>query len=64
MTKLLATSNSIPLTIIRLALGIAFFAHGAQKMLGWYGGPGFHGHDGLLRRFRDSGALCFAGDYC
>ena len=24
----------------RVVLGIIFFAHGAQKMLGWYGGPG------------------------
>ncbi len=23
-------------------LGLIFFAHGAQKMLGWYAGPGFH----------------------
>lgn len=22
-------------------LGVAFFAHGAQKVLGWFGGPGF-----------------------
>jgi putative oxidoreductase len=26
--------------IIRIVLGIIFFAHGAQKTLGWYGGPG------------------------
>ena len=26
--------------IARIILGIIFFAHGAQKMLGWYGGPG------------------------
>src|ERR1700756_6034361 len=26
--------------IARILLGIIFFGHGAQKMLGWYGGPG------------------------
>lgn len=26
--------------IARITLGIIFFAHGAQNMLGWYGGPG------------------------
>jgi putative oxidoreductase len=30
-------------TILRLVLGIVFFAHGAQKMLGWFGGYGFSG---------------------
>src|SRR5436853_7818442 len=28
------------LGVARIVLGIVFFAHGAQKMLGWYGGPG------------------------
>jgi putative oxidoreductase len=41
--KLLATSNEFTLTLIRLVLGVVFFAHGAQKMLGWFGGYGFHG---------------------
>ena len=26
--------------IARVVLGVIFFAQGAQKMLGWYGGPG------------------------
>jgi putative oxidoreductase len=29
--------------VIRLSLGAIFFAHGAQKMLGWWGGAGFSG---------------------
>jgi len=39
--KLLATSNSLPLAILRVTLGIVMFPHGAQKMLGWFGGQGF-----------------------
>ena len=28
------------LTIARIVLGVIFFAHGAQKLLGWFGGAG------------------------
>jgi putative oxidoreductase len=43
MKGLLRTENDIALTIVRLVLGIIFFAHGSQKALGWFGGYGFHG---------------------
>ena len=42
MEVLLHTRPDWVLTIARLLLGIVFFAHGAEKMLGWFGGPGFH----------------------
>jgi putative oxidoreductase len=41
--KLTATTDDPVLTILRLVLGIVFFFHGAQKMLGWFGGYGFSG---------------------
>lgn len=39
--SILKTDSSISSLFLRLSLGIVVFAHGAQKMLGWYGGPGF-----------------------
>ena len=46
--KLFSTSNDFTLTLGRLVLGVVFFAHGAQKMLGWFGGYGFHGTMGFF----------------
>jgi putative oxidoreductase len=46
--KLVSTSNDFTLTLVRLVLGVVFFAHGAQKMLGWFGGYGFHGTMGFF----------------
>ena len=46
--RIMNTSNDIALTVIRLVLGSVFFAHGAQKMLGWFGGYGFSGTMGFF----------------
>ena len=46
--KLLATSNDWALTLLRLVMGVVFFMHGAQKMLGWFGGYGFSGTMGFF----------------
>jgi putative oxidoreductase len=40
---LFKTNNSTAPLIARLMLGIVMFPHGAQKMLGWFGGYGFSG---------------------
>ena len=37
---LLATYPSVSMLLVRLGAGIVFFAHGAQKVFGWFGGPG------------------------
>ena len=34
--------------IARLAIGITIFPHGAQKLLGWFGGYGYDGTMGFL----------------
>jgi putative oxidoreductase len=46
--KLLTTSNDWTLSLLRLVMGLIFFAHGAQKMLGWFGGYGFSGTMGFF----------------
>jgi putative oxidoreductase len=40
LRDLFSTNPDWILTFIRIILGVVFFAHGAQKLLGWFGGPG------------------------
>jgi putative oxidoreductase len=49
MGELLATSPSWAIAIVRIVLGVIFFAHGAQKVLGWFGGYGLKGTTGYLQ---------------
>jgi putative oxidoreductase len=48
LQKLFSTKDDAALAIIRLVLGGVMFAHGAQKMLGWFGGYGFTGTMGYF----------------
>lgn len=45
---LIRTRDDGALTVIRITLGLVMFAHGAQKMLGWFGGYGFNGTMGYF----------------
>lgn len=46
--RLFETPNDISLALLRIVLGVIFFAHGAQKLLGWFGGNGFSGTMGFF----------------
>jgi len=50
MEHLFATYPSWSMLVIRLGLGIVFFAHGAQKVLGWFGGHGLKGTIGYFQQ--------------
>ena len=46
--KLMRTDDSVAILVMRLALGIVIFPHGAQKVLGWFGGYGLSGTWGWM----------------
>jgi putative oxidoreductase len=48
LSKILRTSDDKLLTLLRVALGVVLFPHGAQKVLGWWGGFGFSGTMGFF----------------
>jgi len=43
MKNFFATTDDRVLTLIRVVLGLVILPHGAQKLLGWFGGYGFSG---------------------
>ena len=50
MELVFATYPSWSHLIVRVALGVIFFAHGAQKVLGWFGGNGLKATIGAFQR--------------
>jgi putative oxidoreductase len=50
--KLIHTNSDPVPTVLRLVLGAVIFAHGAQLMLGWWGG---HGFSATMHGFEQSG---------
>jgi len=45
---LFKTDNDVSTFLLRVLLGVVFFPHGAQKVLGWFGGYGFSGTMGFF----------------
>ena len=48
MIHLIKTDDAWSGLVLRLMLGLVMFPHGAQKLLGWYGGFGFTGTIGFF----------------
>lgn len=44
------TNDSWAGPILRIGLGVVIFAHGVQKLLGWYGGNGFEATMGFFAK--------------
>lgn len=57
-TSILATTDSVSLLVLRVALGIVILPHGLQKVFGWFGGWGL---DGTLGWFASIGIPAFLG---
>jgi len=65
--KLINTEHDIATGVLRIMLGIVFFPHGAQKVLGWFGGYGFAGtYDAFTNKMGIPGLfalLAFAAEF-
>lgn len=50
-------SATLAHSALRIAAGAAYFSHGAQKLLGWFGGFGDGGTAELMTRFGAAGVI-------
>jgi len=48
LKKLFHTDDDTATMVLRVLLGVVFFPHGMQKLLGWFGGYGFDGTMGFF----------------
>src|SRR5688572_8844602 len=66
LKKILNTDDAWAPVAVRLALAVVMFPHGAQKVLGWWGG---YGYSATLQAFTDMGfpaplaVLAFAAEF-
>jgi putative oxidoreductase len=51
---------ALGLLVLRLVVGLIVAAHGAQKLFGWWGGPGMTGWVGAMSRMRIRPPLAWA----
>ncbi len=56
LNHLFKTDNSSTALLLRVTLGLVMFPHGAQKLLGWYGG---YGLSGTLHHFTENMGIPF-----
>jgi putative oxidoreductase len=58
-------SHDLGLLAARLAFGLSFAAHGAQKAFGWFGGPGPQGAAGFMESlgFKPGSTYASAASY-
>ncbi len=57
--------REIAWTALRVAAGLGFFSHGAQKLLGWFGGTGPNGGTvEFMSRFGVAGVIEIVGGAC
>lgn len=64
--SVIATREDVVALVLRLTLGIVFFPHGAQKVLGWFGGYGYSGTMGFFQSMGIPyifGALAIAAEF-
>jgi putative oxidoreductase len=58
MTETVGGFRSLAHTALRIAAGLAFFSHGAQKLFGWFGGFGPEGGTAeLMSQFGAAGVI-------
>jgi len=48
LNRMFKTDNDLSTFVLRVTLGCVFFPHGAQKVLGWFGGYGLEGTLGFF----------------
>jgi putative oxidoreductase len=53
-------TTDLSIFILQLGIGLTFAAHGAQKVFGWWGGPGLAGWEGAMEHMGFRPARLFA----